>query len=91
VASWHLYRPEQRDYHVYAHWHQILSKSSPTAVNFPWAPTYYKGNVTYSQDMCPRTLDLLGRALNLDVSPLLTDEDVEEIIAAVRKVAEVLL
>jgi dTDP-4-amino-4,6-dideoxygalactose transaminase len=41
--------------------------------------------------MCPRTLDLLGRALNLDVSPLLTDEDVEEIIAAIRKVAEVLL
>ena len=36
-------------------------------------------------------LDLLGRALNLDVSPLLTDQDVEETIAAVRKVAEVVL
>ena len=91
VATWHLYRPERRDYHVYAHWHQILSKSSPTAANFPWAPAYYKGNVTYSTDMCPRTLDLLGRALNLDVSPLLTDEAVEEIIAAIRKVAEVVL
>jgi hypothetical protein len=41
--------------------------------------------------MCPRTLDLLGRALNLNVSPLLTDEDVADMIAAVRKVAEALL
>ena len=91
VPTWHLYQPDHRDYHVYAHWHQILSKSSPTAADFPWGPAFYKGNVSYSKDMCPRTLDLLGRALNFDVSPLLTDEDVEEIITAVRKVAEVLL
>jgi dTDP-4-amino-4,6-dideoxygalactose transaminase len=91
VATWHLYLPDHRDYHVYAHWHQILSKASPTVANFPWGPAFYKGNVTYGKDMCPRTLDLLGRALNLDVSPLLTDADVEEIITAVRKVAEVIL
>jgi hypothetical protein len=33
-----------------------------------------------SQGMCTPTLDLLGRALNVDVSTLLADEDVEAII-----------
>jgi hypothetical protein len=37
--------------------------------------------------MCLRTFDLLGRALNVDVSLLLTDDDVREMITAVDKVA----
>ena len=36
--------------------------------------------------MCPKTLDLLGRAVHLDVSPDLSDQNVEEIIEAVNKV-----
>jgi hypothetical protein len=36
--------------------------------------------VAAGQGLCPSALDLLGRALNGDVSPLLTAEDVEEII-----------
>jgi 8-amino-3,8-dideoxy-alpha-D-manno-octulosonate transaminase len=91
VPTWHLYRPDHADYHIYAFWHQILSKSSTTAADFPWAPAYYRGNVTYSADMCPRTLDLLGRAAHIDVSPLLSDEDVEQIITAIHKVAEAIL
>jgi 8-amino-3,8-dideoxy-alpha-D-manno-octulosonate transaminase len=91
VPTLQIYNPDRRDLHVYAHWHQILGKHSTTAAGFPWAPAFYKGNVSYSKDMCPRTLDLLGRALNIDVSPLLTDEDVEQTIAAVRKVADTLL
>jgi 8-amino-3,8-dideoxy-alpha-D-manno-octulosonate transaminase len=91
VPTWHLYRPDNADYHIYAFWPQILSKSSTTAAGFPWASAYYRGNVTYSADMCPRTLELLGRAAHIDVSPLLTDEDVEQTVAAIHKVAEALL
>jgi hypothetical protein len=36
--------------------------------------------------MCPRTLDLLGRAVHLDVSPDLSDQNVAEIVEAVNKV-----
>jgi hypothetical protein len=36
--------------------------------------------------MCPRTLDLLGRAVHLDVSPDLSDQNVVEIVEAVNKV-----
>jgi 8-amino-3,8-dideoxy-alpha-D-manno-octulosonate transaminase len=91
VPTLHLYNPVRRDLHVYAHWNQILGQHSTTAAGFPWAPTFYKGSVSYSKDMCPRTLDLLGRALNIDVSPLLTDDEVEQTIAAVHKVADALL
>ena len=42
--------------------------------------------VDYSPDMCPRTLDLLGRAVHLDVSPDLSDQNVAEIVEAVNKV-----
>jgi 8-amino-3,8-dideoxy-alpha-D-manno-octulosonate transaminase len=91
VPTWNLYSPDRPDLHVYAHWRQIMEKGSMTAANFPWAPAYYKGNVSYSKDMCPRTLGLLGRAVHIDVSPLLTDQDVQETIAAVHKVAEAVL
>jgi hypothetical protein len=91
VPAGPMYRPDRPDYHIYAFWHQILGKASMTAANFPWGPAFYKGSVTYSKDMCPRTLALLGRAVHIDVSPLLTDEDVEQTIAAIRKVAEAVL
>jgi 8-amino-3,8-dideoxy-alpha-D-manno-octulosonate transaminase len=91
VPTLHMYNPARRDLHVYAHWNQILGQHSTTAAGFPWAPAFYKGSVSYSKDLCPRTLDLLGRALNIDVSPLLTDDEVEQTIAAVHKVADALL
>ena len=31
-----------------------------------------------AQTIVPRTLDLLGRAVHMDISPLLTNEDIEE-------------
>ena len=36
--------------------------------------------------MCPRSLDLLGRAVHLDVSPDLSEQNVVEMIDAVSKV-----
>ncbi|HZS88786.1 MAG TPA: aminotransferase class I/II-fold pyridoxal phosphate-dependent enzyme [Chloroflexota bacterium] len=90
VPAWHLYRPDHPDFHVYAHWTSILNKTSSTAAGYPWAPAYYRGTASYSADMCPRTLDLLGRAVNIDVNPLYSDEDVEQVIAAIHKVADAL-
>lgn len=91
VRSRTLYSAEKLDYHVYAHWAQILNKTSVTAANFPWSQKYYKGKINYSTDMCPQTLDILGRAVLFDISPSLTTEDVKEIIFAVKKVADSIL
>ena len=45
-----------------------------------------RGRSSTQPDMCPRTLDLLGRAVHLDVSPDLSDQNVAEIVEAVNKV-----
>ncbi len=79
------------DWHIYTHWTPILEKRTPTPDGFPFTYSGYKGHVEYSKEMCPRTLALLGRAVHLNVSPLLTDEDVEQTIVGIRKVIQALL
>jgi len=44
--------------------------------------TPFKGNE------CPRTLELLGRAVHMDVSPLLTKQDISQLIDGIRMVAK---
>jgi dTDP-4-amino-4,6-dideoxygalactose transaminase len=84
VDTFVLYRPEDVDYHVYAHWSPILGQRTWSTNGGPWR--WHEGQVDYSPDMCPRTLDLLGRAVHLDVSPDLSDQNVAEIVEAVNKV-----
>ena len=55
----------------------------------PWR--WAQRDIKYRTDDCPRTLDLLGRAIHLDVNPLLTNEDIEEIVDGVTKVLNVLI
>ena len=84
VDAFVLYRPEAVDYHIYAHWSPILGQRTWSANGGPWR--WHEGKVDYSPDMCPQTLDLLGRAVHLDVSPDLSDQNVAEIVEAVNKV-----
>ncbi|MCS7222024.1 MAG: DegT/DnrJ/EryC1/StrS family aminotransferase [Anaerolineae bacterium] len=79
-----LYRPDRVDYHIYAHWTPILHQRTWTPTGGPWR--WARREIRYTPDMCPRTLDLLSRAVHLDVSPLLTNEDVEETIEGVNRV-----
>jgi len=84
MDSFVLYRSDDVDYHVYAHWSPILGQRTWSANGGPWR--WHAGGVEYSPDMCPRTLDLLGRAVHLDVSPDLSDQNVAEVVEAVNKV-----
>jgi len=72
----------RRDYHVYCDWAPILRQRS-WAGGAPWA---WHPPVEYSRDMCPRTLDLLQRAVHLDISPDLTDAHLEEMAEGIAKV-----
>jgi 8-amino-3,8-dideoxy-alpha-D-manno-octulosonate transaminase len=82
-----LYDPDHVDYHVYAHWAPILAQRSWAPRGGPWR---WGEPVTYSPDMCPHTLDLLGRAVHLNVNPLFTDEDIAETIVGLNKVLKAL-
>lgn len=83
-----IYERDRRDLHVYAHWTPVLNKTSWSNGGSPW--TMAQREIEYDHDMCPRSLDLLGRAVHLDVSPLLTNEDVEETVEGLNRVLNAL-
>ena len=88
IGAGRMYERNRRDLHVYAHWTPILNKTSWGGNASPW--TMAQREIEYDHDMCPRSLDLLGRAVHLDVSPLLTNEDVEETVEGLNRVLNAL-
>jgi 8-amino-3,8-dideoxy-alpha-D-manno-octulosonate transaminase len=79
-----LYEPERIDYHIYAHWIPIMEQRAWSAEGSPWKMAHRE--IRYTRDMCPRSLDLLGRAIHMDVNPLETNTDIEETVDGVNKV-----
>jgi len=49
---------------------------------------HWKRVTPFKGDECPRTLELLGRAVHMDVSPLLTKQDISQIIDGIRMLAK---
>ena len=88
IGAGTLYRPEGIDYHVYANWLPIINRRTWTNAGGPWR--WAQREIEYRPDMCPRSLDLLGRAVHLNVSPLLTNEDLEETVEGLNRVLEVM-
>jgi len=89
IGNFVMYHPDRADYHVYPHWTPIIEQRTWTQRGGPWR--WARREVRYSVDMCPRTLELLSRAIHLDVNPLLTNEDVEETIEGLNRVLNTLL
>jgi 8-amino-3,8-dideoxy-alpha-D-manno-octulosonate transaminase len=79
-----IYSPDRSDYHIYPHWTPLMEQRTWTPNGGPWR--WAQREIRYSKDMCPRSLDLLGRAVHLNVSPLLTNEDVEETVEGLNRV-----
>ncbi len=86
ISNFVMYSPTSSDYHVYAHWSPILNQRTWSEQGGPWKN--HPRKVTYSTDMCPQTLDLLGRAIHIDISPELDSQTVEEITEGLNKVLE---
>ena len=78
----------KRDYHVYCDWSPIINQRS-WAGGAPWA--WHEGELNYTRDMCPRTLDLLQRAVHIDISPDLSNTQLEEMADGLNKVLSALL
>jgi dTDP-4-amino-4,6-dideoxygalactose transaminase len=72
VPATQLYSPGFVDLHVYPFWRPVLDAI---------------GAAGAAEPECPRTLDLLSRAVHLDVPPQLDQQDLEEYELALRKVA----
>jgi dTDP-4-amino-4,6-dideoxygalactose transaminase len=88
ISAGVLYRPDRRDFHVFAHWIPVLSKRAWTDAGGPWR--WAGRDVAYFPEMCPRSLDILARSVVLNVDPAMTSSDVEETIDGVTKVLDAL-
>jgi dTDP-4-amino-4,6-dideoxygalactose transaminase len=81
-----IYDPERVDYHIYPHWEPVVRHASWSQAGAPWC--WHEGEVSYGPEQCPRSLELLSRAVHMDISPELTSENIEELAEAVNKVLE---
>jgi 8-amino-3,8-dideoxy-alpha-D-manno-octulosonate transaminase len=76
-----------RDWHIYAYWQHIMEKKSATPAGFPWtAEQNAASQAQYAPDMCPRTLDLLERAVFIAVNQWWTESDCDRVAAGINKV-----
>lgn len=88
IGSHIYYRPGVADMHCYASWSALLNKNTWTPQGGPWR--WAQRPIEYSAGMCPRTLDLLGRGVSLNINPLFTDQDIAETNVGVNKVLSAL-
>ena len=72
VPAVQMYSPRVVDMHFYPFWRPVLDALAAAGAPAP---------------DCPRTLDLVGRAVHVDVPPQLDERDLEEYELALRKVA----
>lgn len=88
-----LYRPDQPDYHVYAHWTDLIHQRFWTKARSPWSSA--QRPIAYSPDMCPQTLSLLRRAVQINVDPFMDNANpvgstaVEETIDGITRVLDI--
>ncbi|MCQ6557744.1 DegT/DnrJ/EryC1/StrS family aminotransferase [Paenibacillus mendelii] len=64
---------------------QIFHQKTVDKTGFPFDYPF-RNPVVYTADMCPTAVDLMPRTVYLPVSPVLTDQDVTEIVDGIVKV-----
>lgn len=82
------------DRHIYRYWDSVLDKASPHPSGYPWNDPQYTqprgeqppGQVEYAREMCPRSLDLLHRALRFTFSMGMTEHHARLMATAINKV-----
>jgi len=75
------------DRHIYAYWDHFLEKKGVTPQGCPFNCPAFPCHQEYSKDMCPQTLDLLGRAVSLGIPDHMSEREGDERAAAIAKVA----
>jgi len=59
-----IYDQTVRDWHIYRYWEHIIECKTVTSEGCPYTCPFYTGKLpAYSQDMCPKTLEILSRCL----------------------------
>lgn len=64
------------------------NRSAYIDTHAPFDSKYYSGEATYSMGMCPVAEEVLDKSIYLTINEFYTDEDVDDIIAAFKKVSD---
>ena len=80
-----------RDWHIFAYWDHVMDRKSVAADGLPWSAVPAAELPKYTRDMCPRTLDLLGRAVMIDINWRYTAAECAAIALGVNKVLKSVL
>ena len=91
VPAGGVYDSKVRDWHIYAYWEHVLETKSVAADGLPWTAVPRPELPKYSREMCPRTLDLLGRSVHIEINHHYSDEDCHSIARGINKVLHCLL
>ncbi len=81
------------DRHIYRYWDSVLEKASPHTTGYPWNDPHYLeqgGDVFYSPEMCPQSLDILNRALRFGFNMRMTTHHARLMARAITKVDRLL-
>jgi 8-amino-3,8-dideoxy-alpha-D-manno-octulosonate transaminase len=85
VPAGGIYDQKVRDWHIYAYWEHILEKKHVAPDGLPWSAVSADELPRYSKDMHPRTLDLLSRAIMIDINWHYSDEDSDRIALGINR------
>lgn len=69
----------------------VLARRTPWHNGCPFNCTEHPTDRTYYPGLCPRSEDLLGRAVSIGVGPRMTEQEIDDTVTATRKVARHLL
>ncbi|OPZ97860.1 MAG: L-glutamine:2-deoxy-scyllo-inosose aminotransferase [Planctomycetes bacterium ADurb.Bin412] len=81
-----IYDSKVRDWHTFNYWEHILQYKSVSPDRLPWSGVPQHELPKYTKDMCPKSLELLSRAILIDIDCHLQTEDCDKIAAAINKV-----
>jgi 8-amino-3,8-dideoxy-alpha-D-manno-octulosonate transaminase len=77
--------------HVYHHFDQLIERRFLARRRCAWECPRYQGSATLKKGQFPRSDEILKRAIHMDLHPLFTEGDVEDVASAIHKVAGALL
>ncbi|HQN01586.1 MAG TPA: aminotransferase class I/II-fold pyridoxal phosphate-dependent enzyme, partial [Candidatus Hydrogenedentes bacterium] len=75
------------DRHVYCYWEYVMNKGSMDRHGRPWTSPLHDQTRQYHPDMCPKTLEILGRTIVISLAQTFEDRHAEWVIQGIRKVA----
>lgn len=86
VPAGGIYNSKIRDWHIYTYWEHILGRKTVASDGLPWSAVPEDELPKYSLDMCPRTLNLLARAIMVDINHNYSNQDCAAIAGGINKV-----